>query len=220
MTRREVMTLAAAAVFIGVPAACGTTTARNKPAPAEYKVLLQTTKGDVVILVHRDWSPLGADQFYALVKAGYYNDNAFFRALKGYIVQWGVNGDPKVTAHWNQHPIKDDPPKVPNKTGSVVFAKSSAPDSRTTHVFINLADNTGNLDAQGFTPFGEVIQGLENVNNIYTEYGDGPPDGQGPDQGELNDNGNAYLKAKFPQLDYIIKATIMPPSAAAAAPAK
>jgi peptidyl-prolyl cis-trans isomerase A (cyclophilin A) len=144
------------------------------------------------------------------VKGGYYNNNAFFRALKGYIVQWGINGDPKVYHHWADVRINDDPPKVPNKTGSVVFAKPAAPNARATHVFINLADNSGNLDAQGFTPFGEVIEGLDNVANLYMDYGDGPPDGQGPDQEAAATGGNAYLKKNFPKLDYINKATILP----------
>ncbi|HMF78000.1 MAG TPA: peptidylprolyl isomerase [Bryobacteraceae bacterium] len=223
MTRRQALLLATAAVFAIVPTACGTTpkaAVRHVTAPAEYKVLLQTTKGDVVILVHREWSPLGADHFYTLIKSGYYNNNAFFRAMKNFVVQFGMNGDPKVTARWNAHPIKDDPsPKVPNKTGSVVFAKTSAPDSRTTHIFININDNSETLDATGFTPFGEVIQGLDNVMNLYMDYGDGPPSGAGPDQEALSSGGNAYLKAQFPKLDYIVKASIVAP-APAAAPAK
>jgi peptidyl-prolyl cis-trans isomerase A (cyclophilin A) len=223
VTRREALLFATAAV---VPVACGAPpkrAARHVTAPAEYKVLLQTTKGDVVILVHREWSPLGADHFYELVKAGYYNNNAFFRAIKNFVVQFGMNGDPKVTARWNEHPIPDDPsPKVPNKTGSVVFAQTSQPNSRTTHIFININDNSDHLDSLGFTPFGEVIQGLDNVMNLYMDYGDAPPDGAGPDQDALAKGGNAYLKAQFPKLDYILKASIIPPAAPSkpAAPAK
>jgi len=227
MTRREALLSVLAVASVLVPAACGTTpkspVRRPVQAPAEYKVLLQTTKGDVVILVHREWSPLGADHFYTLVKAGYYNNNAFFRAIKNFVVQFGMNGDPAVTSRWNGHPIKDDPsPKVPNKTGSVVFAKTSTPDSRTTHIFINIADNSETLDSAGFTPFGEVILGLENVMNLYTDYGDAPPNGAGPDQEALSTGGNAYLKEHFPKLDYIVKASIVPPTPVpgAAAPAK
>jgi peptidyl-prolyl cis-trans isomerase A (cyclophilin A) len=208
MTRRHALTLSFAAALAG--GSCAAPAVKMKPSPPEYKVKLETTKGDVIILVHRDWSPLGADHFYQLVKAGYYNNNAFFRALKGYIVQWGINGDPKVYQHWDRIKINDDPPKVSNKTGSVVFAKPGAPNARTTHVFINLADNSGNLDAQGFTPFGEVIQGLDNVTNLYMDYGDGPPDGAGPDQDAAAAGGNVYFKKNFPKLDYIIKATIIP----------
>jgi peptidyl-prolyl cis-trans isomerase A (cyclophilin A) len=222
--RREVLLAAVAAALSFAPVACGVppkSAVRHVTAPAEYKVLLQTTKGDVVILVHREWSPLGADHFYELVRAGYYNNNAFFRAIKNFVVQFGMNGDPKVTARWSDHPIKDDPsPKVPNKTGSVVFAQTSQPNSRSTHIFINIGDNSSHLDSMGFTPFGEVIQGLDNVMNLYMDYGDGPPDGSGPDQEALTKGGNAYLKAQFPKLDYIVKATIVPPTPAAAPAAK
>jgi peptidyl-prolyl cis-trans isomerase A (cyclophilin A) len=177
--------------------------------PPQYKVRLQTTKGDVVILVHRDWSPLGADHFYELTKMGFYNDARFFRALKGFIVQWGINGDPKVNKSWSEITIKDDPPKVSNKIGTVVFAMAG-PNSRTTQVFINLGDNSGSLDPQGFTPFGEVTQGMENVQNIYMDYGEGAPQGSGPSQAAIADIGTPYLEEHFPKLDYIKKAQILP----------
>jgi peptidyl-prolyl cis-trans isomerase A (cyclophilin A) len=180
-----------------------------EPAPAQYRVRLQTTKGDVVILVHRDWSPLGADHFYELVKMGFYNNNAFFRVLKGFIVQWGINGDPDLNKKWNTITIKDDPPKVSNKIGTVVFAKTGEPDSRSTQVFINLGDNSGTLDPQGFTPFGEVIQGMENVMSVYSDYGEGAPNGSGPSQAAIADIGNPYLEEHFPKLDYIKKAIVI-----------
>ena len=189
-------------------AACGVT--KETPAPPEYKVRLATTKGDVIILVHRDWAPLGADHFYHLVKRGYYDNNAFFRALKDYIVQWGINGDPKTYVRWSNVKIKDDPPKVSNKTGTVVFATPGDPNGRTTHIFINIHDNGENLDSRGFVPFGEVIQGLDNIMNVYMDYGEGAPDGQGPDQEAAGNGGNAYLKKNFPKLDYILKATVIP----------
>jgi peptidyl-prolyl cis-trans isomerase A (cyclophilin A) len=178
-------------------------------APPQYKVRLQTTKGDVVILVHRDWSPLGADHFYELTNMGFYNDTRFFRALKGFIVQWGINGDPKVNKDWSEISIKDDPPKVSNKTGTVVFAMAG-PNTRTTQVFINLGDNSGSLDPQGFTPFGEVIQGMENVQNVYMDYGEGAPQGSGPSQAAIADIGTPYLEEHFPKLDYIKKAQVLP----------
>jgi peptidyl-prolyl cis-trans isomerase A (cyclophilin A) len=177
------------------------------PAPAEYKVLLQTTKGDVVILVHRDWSPRGADRFYELTKMGFYDGDRFFRALRGFVVQFGVNGDPKVNQKWSAIPIKDDPPKVSNKMGTVTFA-TSGPDSRSTQIFINIGDNS-RLDDQGFTPFGEVTQGMENVQNFYMDYGEGPPSGNGPDQAAIADIGNPYLEEHFPKLDYIKTARVL-----------
>jgi peptidyl-prolyl cis-trans isomerase A (cyclophilin A) len=191
-------------------AGCG---GKKKPeavqAPPQFKVRLQTTKGDVLILVHRDWSPLGADHFYELTKMRFYNDTRFFRALKGFIVQWGINGDPKINKDWSEITIKDDPPKVSNKVGTVVFAMAG-PNSRTTQVFINLGDNSGSLDPQGFTPFGEVIQGMENVQNVYMEYGEGAPQGSGPSQAAIADIGTPYLEEHFPKLDYIKKAQIVP----------
>jgi peptidyl-prolyl cis-trans isomerase A (cyclophilin A) len=146
------------------------------------------------------------------VTKGYYDNNAFFRAIKGFVVQFGMNGDPKVTARWNNVPIKDDPPnKTPNKAGTVTFAQTSAPNSRTTHIFININNNAEALDPMNFTPFGEVISGMENVNNLYMGYGDGPPAGSGPDQEALTHGGNAYLQKAFPSLDYIKKATVIDP---------
>jgi peptidyl-prolyl cis-trans isomerase A (cyclophilin A) len=183
---------------------------KTEKAPAQYKVSLQTTKRDVVILVHRDWSPIGADHFYELTKAGFYNDNAIFRALPNFIVQWGMNGDPKVNRDWSEKNIPDDPPKVSNKIGTVVFAKSSEPNSRSTQVFINLGDNSASLDPQGFTPFGEVIQGMDHVMAFYSDYGEGQPSGSGPSQAAIADTGNAYLKEHYPKLDYVKKATIIP----------
>lgn len=178
------------------------------PAPAQYKVRLNTTKGDVVILVHRDWAPLGADRFYQLTKAGFYDGDRFFRAIRGFVVQFGINGDPKVNKQWSAIPIRDDPPKMSNKPGTVTFA-TSGPDSRTTQVFINLADNS-RLDNQGFTPFGEVTQGMDNVEKFYMDYGEGPPNGNGPDQAAITDIGNAYLEEHFSKLDYIKTARVEP----------
>lgn len=201
MTRRELVwsTLVGAAAGI----ACQSKKAeKDPPAPAEYKVRLQTTKGDIVILVHRDWSPIGADHFYRLVKSGFYNDTAFFRIVPNFIVQVGMNGDPKVNQQWSEVTIPDDPPKVSNKVGTVVFAKTSQPNSRNTQLFINLGDNSGSLDPQGFTPFGEVIQGMETVMHLESKYG------EQPDQGAITANGNAYLKQHFPDLDYVKRAVI------------
>lgn len=210
MTRTPFLLLITLAGLAALSLSCGgKKSVEMKPAPAQYKVRLQTTKGDVLILVHRDWSPLGADHFYELAKMGFYDGNRFFRALRGFVVQWGMNGDPKVNKDWSEIPIKDDPPKVSNKIGTVVFA-AAGPNSRTTQVFINLGDNSSSLDPQGFTPFGEVIQGMDNVMSFYTDYGDGPPSGSGPNQAAIAQIGNAYLEEHFPKLDYIKTARIVP----------
>ncbi|MBV8068510.1 MAG: peptidylprolyl isomerase, partial [Acidobacteriaceae bacterium] len=201
--------LVAAAILSGL--SCGRSkSTKMEAAPAQYRVLLQTTKGDIVLLVHRDWSPLGADHFYELTKMGFYNKNAFFRVLPGFVVQWGVNGDPELNKRWNAISIQDDPPKVPNKIGTVVFAKTAEPNSRTTQVFINLGDNSAALDAQGFTPFGEVIQGMDHVMQLYGGYGEGAPSGTGPNQAAIADIGNPYLEEHFPKLDYVKKASVIP----------
>ncbi len=202
MTRRQVAACALAGV-IWLSLSCGgKKTAEMKQGPAQYKVRLTTTKGDIVILVHRDWSPLGADHFYELTNMGFYNGDYFFRVVKGFIVQWGMNGDPKTNKDWSEISIKDDPPRVSNKIGTVVFA-AAGPNSRTTQCFINLGDNSTTLDPQGFTPFGEVIQGMENVMNLYSGYGDFPPSGTGPSPENIGIDGNPYLEEHFPKLDFI-----------------
>ena len=209
MTRRRAVIVGAVASLAGLCFSCTSPTrkeamAKPEPAPAEYKARLQTTKGDVVILVHRDWSPLGADHFYELVKMGFFNDNAFFRAVPKFIIQWGINGDPKVNKDWSEIPIKDDSPKVSNKVGTVVFAKTSEPNTRSTQLFINVGDNGNSLDSQGFTPFGEVIQGMDTVMKLDMEYG------EQPSQAAIADIGNPYLEEHFPRLDYVKKTTIIP----------
>ncbi len=180
------------------------TTEKMKTAPAEYKVKLATSKGDVVILVHRDWSPNGADHFYELVNNKFYDGNRFFRTVPKFIVQWGLNGDPDMNKRWSDITVKDDPPKVSNKVGTVVFAATGEPNSRTTQLFFNLSDNSKSLDAQGFTPFGEVVQGMDNVMNINMEYGEQPK------QDAISQIGAPYLEEHFPRLDYIKTAQVVP----------
>jgi len=210
VSRTRMVPLVLTLVIAALSLSCGEKKgAQIEAGPAQYKVQLQTTKGDVVILVHRNWSPIGADHFYQLTKAGFYNNNAIFRVLPGFVVQWGISGDPQVNKKWNEA-IKDDPPKVSNKIGTIVFAKTGQPDSRTTQVFINLGDNSAALDPQGFTPFGEVIQGMDNVAKFYTGYGEGQPNGEGPSQGSIEETGNSYLQQHYPKLDYIKSARIVP----------
>ena len=180
----------------------------NETAPATYKVKFDTSKGTFVVEVHRDWAPIGADRFYNLVKNGYYNDARFFRVISGFMVQFGISGDPKLNRVWRDADIKDDPVKASNKRGMITFA-TAGPDTRTTQVFINFANNAG-LDDQGFAPFGEVITGMDVVDSLYAEYGEGAPQGNGPDQSLMQSQGNAYLKKDFPKLDYIKTATIVP----------
>jgi len=178
-------------------------------APATFKVKFETTKGDVVLQIHREWSPLGADRFYNLVKIGYFEDIAFFRAVDKFMVQFGISGYPEVAAVWREENIKDEPVKQSNTRGRITYAKSGAPNSRTTQMFITL-NNNAFLDNQGFAPFGEVVEGMEVIDALYMGYGDGPPSGRGPNQGKVQMVGNAYLKKDFPKLDYIKRASVLP----------
>jgi peptidyl-prolyl cis-trans isomerase A (cyclophilin A) len=182
--------------------------ALKEQAPPVYKVEFDTSKGQFVVEVHRDWAPNGADRFYNLVKNGFYDNTRFFRVLEGFMAQFGVNGDPKVSSVWRTARIKDDPVKISNKRTFVTFA-TAGKDTRTTQVFISYSDNS-NLDGQGFAPFGQVVSGMKVVDSLYSGYGEGAPGGRGPDQGKVQAEGNAYLTSAFPNLDYIKKATIVP----------
>lgn len=178
-------------------------------APDLYKVQFETTKGNFVVEVHKDWAPQGADRFYNLVKIGFYDNIAFFRAIDGFMVQFGISGYPQVAAKWKTAQITDDPVKEKNTRGRITFA-TAGPNTRTTQVFINYVDGNTKLDGMGFAPFGEVISGMDIVDSLYKGYGEGAPRGKGPNQGELQVRGNTYLQEKFPELDYVKKATILP----------
>jgi peptidyl-prolyl cis-trans isomerase A (cyclophilin A) len=179
----------------------------NEKAPAVYKAKFDTSKGAFIIEVHRDWAPNGADRFYNLVKNGFYNGVRFFRVLDGFMAQFGINGNPNLSAVWRDANIKDDPVKQSNSRGTITFA-TSGPNSRTTQVFINFGDNAG-LDGQGFSPFGKVVSGMDVVDALYGGYGEGAPRGDGPDQGRVQTQGNAYLEKAYPKLDYVKTATIV-----------
>ena len=180
--------------------------ALNEPAPPTYKVKFDTSKGAFVVEVHRDWAPNGADRFYNLVKNGFYDNARFFRVISGFMVQFGINGDPKVSSVWREARIKDDPVKQSNSRGMITFA-TAGPNTRTTQVFINFGDNAG-LDSQGFAPFGQVVSGMSVVDSLFNGYGEGAPSGQGPNQSRVQQEGNAYLTTQFAKLDFIKKATI------------
>jgi peptidyl-prolyl cis-trans isomerase A (cyclophilin A) len=186
----------------------GNPAALKEQAPPVYKVEFDTSKGPFVVEVHRDWAPNGADRFYNLVKNGFYDNTRFFRVIEGFMAQFGVNGDPKVSALWREARIKDDPVRISNKRTFVTFA-TAGPNTRTTQVFISYGDNS-NLDSQGFAPFGQVVSGMKVVDSLYNGYGEGAPGGRGPNQARVQQEGNAYLASAFPNLDYIKKATIVP----------
>ncbi len=176
-------------------------------APDVFKVDLDTSKGLVVVEVHRDWAPIGVDHFYTLVKLGFYDGDRFFRYVRNFIVQFGINGDPKTNRVWANANLRDDPVKHHNVRGTLVYATAGA-NTRSTQLFINLRNNTSSLDSQGFDPFGTVVTGMDVVDRLYSGYGEMAPDGEGPDTGKLETQGNDYLMNHFPRLDFIKKATV------------
>ncbi len=166
-----------------------------------FSVKFETSRGDFIVRVHEDWAPLGARRFRELVESGFYDGCRFFRVVPGFVVQFGINGNPEIQAKWENETLKDDPVRHPNFRGTVTFA-IAGPDTRTTQVFINYKDNFF-LDSRGFAPFGEVIKGMDVVDSIYSGYG------ESPNQGEITRRGNKYLQENFPKLDYIKKATVI-----------
>lgn len=181
------------------------------PQVAPYKVKFETSKGNFVVEVDPALAPLGAKQFKDIIQSGIYNDARFFRVVPGFVVQWGIPGSPKAAEEWEKKTILDEPVKGSNVKGTITYAKSQAPNSRSSQVFINLGDNT-NLDGMGFSPFGKVVEGMEVVESINSEYG------EDPDQFKIAGMGNSYLERQFPNLDYITSATIVDDTAPADAP--
>jgi len=177
----------------------------NDTAPDTYQVKFETTRGDFTVTVHRNWSPTGGDRFYNLVKHHYYDGARFFRVLPNFVVQFGMSAYPPVTAAWDKATIKDDPVAEKNKRGTLTFAKTSMPNSRTTQIFINLKDNPS-LDSQGFAPFGVIDgNGMNVVEMMYDQYGDSA----GMDQDAIAKGGEEYLVKKWPKLDTIKSATLV-----------
>jgi peptidyl-prolyl cis-trans isomerase A (cyclophilin A) len=207
------------AAATAAPAAASATAAANagllspqtatEKAPEVYKARLTTTKGDIVIEVHRAWAPYGADRFYNLVKIGFYDGVEFFRVMDDFMAQVGIHGDPAVAAKWRDATIPDDPPAGQHNTRGMVTFATAGPNTRTTQFFLNFKDNSF-LDNSGFPVFGKVVEGEAVMDQLYRGYGEGAPQGAGPDQGRLQREGNAYLKSDFPKLDSIKTARIVP----------
>lgn len=176
-------------------------------APELFRVSVETTKGSFVIEIDRALGPHGADRFFNLVELGYFQDIAFFRAIAGFMVQFGLHGDPSVSRAWKDASIPDDPVATSNTRGTLSFAKMASANSATTQLFINLTDNT-QLDGMGFSPIGRVVEGMDVVDALYTGYGEGAPSGKGPAQKRIERRGNAYLE-DFPNLDRITSMRII-----------
>jgi len=180
----------------------------TRTAPDAFRVRFETTKGEFVVAIHRSWAPRGVDRFYNLVAVGFYDDVAFFRVIDEFVAQFGIHGDPDVNEAWSEAAIADDPVARPNLRGTLTFA-SAGPDTRTTQLFINLVDNE-RLDEMGFAPFGRVVEGFAVVEALHSGYGEAAPMGSGPAQARIAADGNRYLRKNFPDLDYVIHATIEP----------
>jgi peptidyl-prolyl cis-trans isomerase A (cyclophilin A) len=178
---------------------------KNETAPDVFSVLFDTSKGPVTVEIHRDWAPHGVDHLYNLIKTGYYDGNRIYRVTHSY-AQFGVHGDPDTNRLWSMVSIPADPVKQSNVKGMLTYAQTGT-GSRTTQLFFNLRDNHANLD-KTFAPIGKVTSGMDVVERFYGGYGDWPPAGAGPEQAKLQAEGNSYLEARFPRLDYIKKASI------------
>lgn len=181
----------------------------NRRAPDVYGVRLETSKGIILVEIHRDWSPRGADRFYNLVRAGYYDDMRIHRVIAGRWAQFGIHGDPGIAKLWRTKTIADEPRVASNVRGTIAYA-FAAPNGRTTQVFINLADNHVTHDAEPFVPFGQVVEGMDVADALYSGYGETSGSGiRSGKQGPLFDGGNAYLDRDFPLLDRILRATVV-----------
>ncbi len=181
----------------------------NQRAPQEFRVRIETTKGNIVVEIHRDWSPHGVDYFYNLVRAGYYDRSKFFRVVKDRWTQFGINGDPRISRVWKDHTIPDDPRVVSNTRGTLAYA-FAVPNGRTTQVFFNTRDNSSTHDVEPFVPFGRVVKGMDVMDSLYSEYGETSGGGiRAGKQAPLFEEGNAYLNREYPQLDTINRIVIV-----------
>ena len=180
----------------------------TRATPRDFRVRLDTTKGAILIAVHRDWAPRGADRFHELVVSRYFDDSRFFRVVKGQWAQFGIAGDPALATTWRTRTISDDPPGQSNVRGRVAFAFKD-PNARTTQIYISLRDNSYQ-DAQGFVPFGEVVEGMDVADLLNSEYGESSGGGiRAGRQQPMFDGGNAYLDREYPRLDRLFKAAVM-----------
>jgi len=174
-------------------------------APESFKVKFDTTKGPVVLELHRDWAPKGVDRFYNMTRNGFFNGARFFRVIPMFMAQFGINGDPAVNEAWEKARLADDPPNgKSNVRGILTYGTTGQPNSRGTQLFINYKDNSY-LDKTGFVPIGEVVEGMELVDMLYADYGAAPQN----EQNTLVSQGNKYMQTKYPKLDYIKTATIV-----------
>ena len=202
MTRRRFLLALTALTLVAAPQPTAAQVT-DEQAPRTFRARFETSQGPFVIEVQREWAPIAADRFYTLVRRGFYDDARFLRVLNGFMAQFGLSGDPKLQAEYASAGLTDEPAKQSNLRGCVSFAKESAPNTRNTMVFINYKDNSY-LDADGVAPFGQVISGMEVADKLFSGYGRQNV----PDQRRIKIEGNAYLTADYPKLDFIKTARI------------
>lgn len=179
----------------------------SNTAPELFQAKFETSKGEFIVEINRGWAPKGADRLHELLELGFFEQARFFRVLEDFVAQFGINADPKVASEWRSKTIPDDPKKESNRRGTLTFA-TAGPNTRTTQLFINFKDNTF-LDSMGFSPIGQITTGMDVVDSLHSAYGEGAPSGNGPDQGKIQAEGNAYLERDFPKLDFIKKAYVL-----------
>jgi len=180
----------------------------SERAPDVFKVRFETTKGLFIIQLHRDWAPRGVDRFYNLVRTGFFDDSRFFRVRPGFIAQFGIPGDPKIAAVWRERTLPDDPVRQSNNRGTIAYAMTG-PNTRTTQLYINISENS-RLDADGFSPIGRVVEGMDIVDQLYSGYGEDAGGGmRGGKQGKIFEGGNTYLDREFPKLDKLVRARVV-----------
>lgn len=175
--------------------------------PPTFDVLFETSEGDVRIEVVTDWAPLGAQRFYNLVRAGFYDGSRFFRVLPGFVAQFGANGHPQVDAIWTEEQLPDEPVRVLNQPGTLTYA-AAGPDTRTTQLFFNYGANDA-LDTRGFAPIGRITEGADALYRLNSSYGETQPEGRGPSWECVMEKGNGYLRERYPDLDSIVRARVL-----------
>jgi peptidyl-prolyl cis-trans isomerase A (cyclophilin A) len=213
---RPVRATLAVAAMLAAAGACARRSPIPRPgeravvAPDSFRVAFETTRGRFDVVAHRAWAPAGVDRFYDLVRRRYYDDVSFFRVVPGFVAQFGLSGDPRVSDAWRANTIPDEPVRETNRRGRISFARGGR-NTRTVQLFINLRDNPrlDTLNAFGFPPIGEVVDGMQVVDSLYSGYGEAVPRGQGPVQDSIRAQGNAYLARGFPRLDYIRRARVV-----------
>ena len=179
-------------------------------APATFRARFETSQGPFTVEVTRAWAPIGADRFYNLVRVRFFDRQKFFRVRARFIAQFGLHPEPSVIMAWKGRTMPDDSARTSNTRGTLAYAMLTTPNTRTTQIYINLADNSAQLDPQGFAPFGRIVEGIEVIDKLYAEYDERAGGGmRAGNQGPIEREGNAWFERNFPKLDYIVTARLV-----------